>query len=244
MLLDVLASGSQANCALVRWKDTTVLVDAGLGWRETFERMDAIGAPPESVRGLLVSHSHSDHFGHARDVVKKLRCPVYMTPETAQAVEWTPRLGAITCISLGEPFNIGDLEVLAFPTMHDCPGSCGYSFSDGDDVLTIVTDLGEIQDEITDILTMSDTLMIESSYCEDVLKAGPYAPALKHRISSCTGHLSNQQLAEFIKKYKPDVHEIILAHISEIANTPELALASAQAALDEAGMSHVKVRTV
>src|ERR1700719_2365166 len=118
--LAVLASSSSGNCALVATERTRLLIDAGLSRKETFERLEALGADPQSLSAILITHEHSDHIAGLQVIAKKLRIPVYLSRLTAPSIAWsedyTPPL---ELFAAGSAFTIGDIDVTSFTTPHD-----------------------------------------------------------------------------------------------------------------------------
>ena len=74
--------------------------------------------------------------------------------------------------------------------------------------------------------------MIESNHDLEMLRGGPYPWSIKQRVMSRVGHLSNDALAEFLTSdYDGDAAFVILAHLSEQNNHPEIAKVAAERAL-------------
>lgn len=144
--------------------------------------------------------------------------------ETAQRVLPLP---------VGSGCTIGDIEVLSFPISHDAVAPCGYLLRASGCRVCVVTDSGEVTPTMLDMLRHADLLILEANHDRERLLRGPYSQALKRRILSSTGHLSNDQTADAIlRTWRPDsVRWLWLAHLSRTNNTPSLALSSVRARL-------------
>jgi len=240
--LTVLASGSRGNSAVVASARTRLLVDAGLSCRETFRRMRAAGEEPEQLDGILISHEHSDHVGGLEVLARKTKARVYMTEETHQA--WArerrrstpdhqpPKLERLEAFAAGHSFVVGDITVTPFTTPHDATDPVAFTFRLEGVKLGLVTDLGYLPPNVREHLRGCDGLMIESNHDLEMLRGGPYPWQVKQRGMSRVGHLSNDALAEFFTNdYDGGAAFVVLAHLSEQNNHPEIARRAAEEAL-------------
>jgi phosphoribosyl 1,2-cyclic phosphodiesterase len=236
----VLASGSRGNCMIVQSARTRLLVDAGLSCRETFKRMRACGDDPHSLSAILVTHEHSDHVAGLAVLTKKLKATVYMTGATHQT--WSravrdekcelPHIPELEFFSAGRKFQIGDIEISPFTIPHDAADPVGFTFRAEGVKIGIATDLGFMPPNVCDQLRGCDVLILESNHDVEMLRGGPYPWSVKQRVMSRVGHLSNTALAEFFgAQYDGAASYIVLAHLSEQNNHPEVALREAENAL-------------
>ena len=133
----------------------------------------------------------------------------------------------------GSQRTIGDVSVSSFPISHDAIAPCGYLLEAGGCRVCLVTDTGEITVTMLNHIQHADLLILESNHDRERLQRGPYPRALKQRILSPTGHLSNDQTAEAVLRIwrERDRRWLWLAHISRTNNTPALALESMHAYL-------------
>jgi phosphoribosyl 1,2-cyclic phosphodiesterase len=235
-----LASGSRGNCTVLSSSTASILVDAGLSCRETLKRMKAAGEDPEKLKAIVISHEHADHVGGLPVLARKLQLPVYITEATYHSwrkvtkdAEGKPaKLERREHFHAGRSFSIADITVSSFTTSHDAADSCGFTFMADGVKVGIVTDLGCITPNVIHSLQRCDGLMIESNYDIEMLRIGPYPMMVKQRIKSRDGHLSNCDLAKFFEKdYDGSAAFIVLAHLSEQNNHPELARETASRAL-------------
>jgi phosphoribosyl 1,2-cyclic phosphodiesterase len=232
----VLASGSRGNSTVVSSARTSILVDAGLSCRETLRRMRDAGEDPHSLSAIVISHEHSDHVGGLPVLARKLKVPVYMTGPTNDACgrdrgEDT-NLERLELFSAGRTFQIGDILVTPFTIPHDAADPVAFAFRVEGVKVCIVTDLGYMPASVREHIRGCDLLMIESNHDLEMLRGGSYPWAVKQRVMSRVGHLSNAALAEFFASdYDGSAAFVVLAHLSEHNNHPEIARDSAERAL-------------
>jgi phosphoribosyl 1,2-cyclic phosphodiesterase len=238
--VSVLASGSRGNSALVSSASTRILVDAGVSCRETFKRMKAIGEDPHSLSAILITHEHCDHVYGLTVLAKKVGVPVFMTGATHYA--WArsvrdelgeaPALTKLASFSSGHSFQIGDIAITPFTVPHDAADPVGFTFRAEGVKIAIVTDLGYLPLSVIDHLQGCDVLVMESNHDLEMLRGGPYPWSVKQRVMSRVGHMSNEALAEFFASdYDGGAAYVVLAHLSEQNNHPEIARGAAERAL-------------
>jgi phosphoribosyl 1,2-cyclic phosphodiesterase len=147
-------------------------------------------------------------------------------------------LPAVEYFQPGISFTIGDLAITPFTTPHDAADPCGFVFESSSESIrmAIATDLGYVPPNVKRALERIDVLLLESNHDLEMLKDGPYPWAVKQRVLSRVGHLSNHATAEFLSRdYDGSAMYIVLGHLSETNNAPELALLSAEEAIRERG---------
>ena len=238
--VSVLASGSRGNCALVASSSTRILVDAGLSGRETFKRLKGLGERVEEISAILITHEHSDHVAGLQRLATKLGIPVFLTEGTHHA--WNravrdeegkiPELPKSEHFAAGRSFRVGDIEVSPFTIPHDAADPVGFTFRAEGIKIGFATDLGYMPASVRNHLRGCNVLLMESNHDVEMLRSGPYPWSVKQRVMSRVGHLSNDSLAEFFSNDYDGIAEyVILAHLSEQNNHPEVARASAEQAL-------------
>jgi phosphoribosyl 1,2-cyclic phosphodiesterase len=247
--MTVLASGSRGNTAVLSSSGTSILIDAGISCRETLRRMRGAGEDPAQLSALVITHEHSDHVSGLGVLARKLKIPVYITGHTHQ--EWQrwvrgpatkqtalyedddkAHLDRCEHFRAGERFTIGDIEVLPFTIPHDAADPVGFVFCTEGIKIGMATDLGYMPASVKMHLRGCDALVLESNHDLEMLRGGPYPWSVKQRVMSRVGHLSNDSLAEFFSTdYDGGAAFLVLAHLSEANNHPELARQAAERAL-------------
>jgi phosphoribosyl 1,2-cyclic phosphodiesterase len=238
--VSLLASGSRGNSAVVASSTTRILVDAGLSCRETFKRVRALGERLEQLSAILITHEHSDHIAGLQRLAQKLNVPVFLTAPTHHA--WnrsmrdeegkTPELRKVEHFAAGRSFQVGDIAVTPFTIPHDAADPVGFTFRVEGVKIGFATDLGYMPMSVRDHLRGCDVLVTESNHDVEMLRSGPYPWSVKQRVMSRVGHLSNEALADFFANdYDGFASYVVLAHLSEQNNHPEIARAAAEQAL-------------
>jgi len=238
----VLASGSKGNCTLVASSGTRLLVDAGLCCREILRRLLLSGCDSHGIDAILITHEHSDHVGGLRVLARKLKIPVYISASTYQQYQRGVRdangqrvhLDRREAFTPGSSFQIGDITVMPFTIPHDAIDPVGFTFRSQGIKIGICTDLGYMPASVRNHLLGCHVLMLESNHDLEMLRGGPYPWSVKQRVMSRVGHLSNDALADFLTTdYDGGAEFLILAHLSEANNHPEIARLTAERALGE-----------
>lgn len=240
MSVSVLASGSRGNAAVVESSKARILVDAGISCRETFKRLKLAGLDPRTISAVVITHEHSDHVYGLATLSKKLDVPVFMTGATHQA--WArslrddagelPKIAKLEVFCAGRSFQVADVSVTPFTIPHDAADPVGFTFRAEGAKIAIATDLGYMPASVCDHLRRCDVLIIESNHDVEMLRVGPYPWSVKQRVMSRVGHLSNDSLAQFFaEEYDGGASHIVLAHLSEHNNHPEVARRAAETAL-------------
>ena len=155
--------------------------------------------------------------------------PSNRPPSRKQDPTWLP---AVEYFKAGEPFEIGDIAVSPFTIPHDAADPVGFVFRTEGVRMALATDLGYIPPNVKAQLQGVDLLLLESNHDTEMLRDGPYPWAVKQRVLSRVGHLSNEAAADFLENgYDGQAAYVILAHLSESNNLPELARVTAERAL-------------
>ena len=240
--ISILASGSSGNATLLETSHTTLLVDAGLGRKEMLRRFSALKrARPGRVDAILVTHEHSDHSSGLAQMAREWKCPAYLTqPTHREILKMYPggpfeKMERIEYIQAGQCFEIGDIEITPFAIPHDAADPVAFVFRVNSTRVAVATDLGYLPEHVKHHLREADFLVLESNHDLEMLKLGPYPWHIKQRVMSRTGHLSNTVVSEFLADaeiFDGRARHLVLAHLSEQNNTPDLARLSAEQALE------------
>ena len=221
----ILASSSAGNSAFIATERTRVLVDAGLSRREITKRLSAIGEDICRVDAILVTHEHSDHTTGLAALAKAGdgKLPVYLTHGTSRYLDWGECAPRLETFQAGCGFSIGDFDITSFTIPHDAADPVGYTLSAEGIKIGIATDLGYIPDSLRFHLRDTDLLLLEANHDLEMLRVGPYPWSVKQRVMSRRGHLSNEVACGFIENdLDSRVSTLVLGHISEHNNHPEL----------------------
>jgi phosphoribosyl 1,2-cyclic phosphodiesterase len=221
----VLASGSRGNAIYVSDGRTAILIDAGLSGIEIQRRMAAKGLDPGSLDAILVSHEHADHIQGVGVLSRRFGLPVHISDATQEASQKVlGKLAAIRPFRCGRSFSIGDLVVHPFSTSHDAVDSAGFTIRCNGSKVGVATDLGIATSVVKTHLQTCDILILEANHDDRMLIDGPYPWPLKQRIRGRSGHLSNEDAATLLSTLQHDrLAHVILAHLSEENNTPDIA---------------------
>ncbi len=222
MRFSVLSSGSKANCTFFEAGSTRILIDCGLSGSQAEQRLRALGIDPSTLNAIVITHEHSDHIHGVHTLSRKLKLPVFANSETAKFLRKMSRLEQFVT---GVSFEIGDLRISPFSIAHDAVDPVGFVITHGGLKFALAKDLGKVTPLVRDAMTCCNAIVLESNHDPILLQECGYPWVLKQRISSTHGHLSNEEagmlLAEILH---PDLHHVVLGHLSENSNTPETAL--------------------
>jgi phosphoribosyl 1,2-cyclic phosphodiesterase len=249
MKFTVLGSGSTGNAVLICTEKTNVLVDAGLSAREILRRLAMVGVHHADLDAVLITHEHSDHAGGLRVLLNTVQCPVYISRVTEDSYYYTRKgnqngtneavrrrdtlKDRTVEIESSRGFRIGDIDFEPFCVPHDAADNFGFVAENCGVRIATLMDFGHITTLIKEKLRGCDGIVVESNHSRDMLRACPvYTWDLKQRILSRSGHLSNEDLADWLTDdFDGSARHIVLAHLSQRANEPHLARLTAEMAL-------------
>ncbi|APZ44710.1 MBL fold metallo-hydrolase [Acidihalobacter ferrooxydans] len=228
-----LGSGSRGNACVIESGGTRLLLDCGFSVREVDRRLARLGLRGEDIGAILITHEHSDHLSGAARLSRRYRLPVWLTAGTLAACRDTG-FYRIEQFHAHDVFAVGDIQLHPFPVPHDAREPAQFVFSDGDVRLGQLTDTGSITPHIERMLAGVDALVLECNYEPELLRRGPYPPALKARVGGNYGHLGNDQAAALLARLDTSrLRWLIGAHVSEKNNTPSHARAALIAGLGD-----------
>lgn len=237
-----LGSGSKGNATLIQAGATTVLVDCGFGLKEAEARLLARGVDPAQLAAIMVTHEHGDHLRGAPMLSRKHGIPVYATPGTARSFK-TP-VPLFEPINVHRRFRIGDVEIQPVTVPHDAREPVQFVFEYQEYCMGVLTDLGSITPLVTRSYQRCQALLLECNHDPDMLANGPYPASLKRRVGGDWGHLSNQQAAQLLSSIElSGLQHLMISHISEHNNHPELAMAALAPVLQNSNALQVHTLT-
>jgi phosphoribosyl 1,2-cyclic phosphodiesterase len=239
-----LGSGSSGNAALLELGSTRLLIDAGLSARALAERVATQGVEPCSIDWILLSHEHTDHVRGAELFSRRHGAAVVSFPETLEAMDCSPaHFTRWIPFSENGPQDLGGVEVETFSLPHDAARPVGFLLRGEGLKIGIATDLGHATTLVRQRLRGCQVLMLESNHDDTMLREGPYPWNIKQRVAGRMGHLSNDDAADLLRDVvDQSCRAVVLAHLSEKNNRPELARRAAAAALGAVGRSRIVMR--
>ena len=237
----MLGSGSAGNATLVRCAGVRLLLDAGFSFRELSRRLAEVGVDPGMLDAVLITHGHGDHTRGLRGLSKRHGVPAYAAAAVRGArgapggVDWRG-------LESGVAVDLGGLRFVPFEAPHDASGTVAFRIETPEGAIGYATDLGALTPLLIERFRDCRLLVLESNHAEDLLRVSPYARSTRERIAGDGGHLSNEALAAFVRDHLgASVRCLVLAHLSRVNNTPELALMTCREALSASGRTGVEV---
>lgn len=223
MLVSVLASGSKGNSTYIKSLYNEILIDAGLNMKYINDKLEEHNSSLSNIKYILITHTHKDHISSLSTIIKHYNPIIILS---IKMLEDMPFLKTYPNIKLLEDnMYLEDLFIENIKTSHDTSDSRGYIVSDGKNSVVQITDTGYLNQKFFNKLSNKDVYIFESNHNADMLLNGRYPAWLKRRVASDVGHLSNESSSFYLSKMiGKDTKQIVLAHLSEENNTPEIAL--------------------
>ena len=223
MLVSVLASGSKGNSTLITTDRVKILIDAGKNQKYLEKELNQINLSLKDIDYILITHTHADHTSSLKTIVKSYKPKIILTELMYQDLDYLKNYENI--LFLTDKLELEDLVIDNIKTSHDTSDSRGYIITQGNSSVVQITDTGYLNQKYFKKLQNKTIYIFESNHNIEMLMHGRYPKWLKARVSSDVGHLSNESSAFYLTKIiGENTKEIILAHLSEENNTPELAL--------------------
>ena len=231
MRVIILGSGSKGNSTLLIDNKKKILIDVGFSYPKMIKLLEEYNVSPSEIDAILITHTHKDHIGGLSSFIKKNNTPIYAN--LVLEGELCKIVNEEAIILVDEYFEIGNFKVETFYTSHDAPGSVGFIIYDDKSSLVYVTDTGYINNKSLEKIKNKDVYIFESNHDINMLMTGPYPYILKQRVVGDKGHLSNELAGNYLKEIiGKRTRKIILAHLSEINNTPQIALKTVRDIID------------
>lgn len=217
----VLSSGSKGNTTYIESKNAKILIDAGNTCKYIINSLSKLNINPEDIDAILITHTHVDHIGGLKTLLKKINPCVYMTEKMRPYLDFIDNYKIID----EKDFCINDLYVNVIKTSHDTEDSVGYIINQENSSLVYITDTGYINRKYFDILKNRNIYIFESNHDVEMLNNSSYPFTTRQRILSDKGHLSNYDSAKYLADFLGEkTNYILLAHLSLENNTSDIAL--------------------
>ena len=224
MKLYFLASGSKGNASLIVSGKTVILVDFGMTKKRMVELLSKTPYQLSHITAFFLTHEHSDH-GAGKDFI-----PLEKRYASATAFEVLPE----NALTHGHVLTINEVTVTVFPLSHDAKDPLGFIFEDGQESLVYITDTGYVSEKNITLCHNKTYYLMESNHNVKMLLQTDRSQDTKVRILGDSGHLSNEDSAYYFSRMMgPNTKAVYLAHLSEEANTPELAAQTYQKVLQK-----------
>lgn len=231
MKIVVLGSGSKGNSTFIDLGSQKILIDVGFSYKKIKEKLEEINVDVKSIDALLITHDHADHTNGLKVFIKNVKPLLFITPEVEKFVLGTTYENSVY---LNEQHRINDAIITVIPTSHDALTSNAFVIEQDKESVVYITDTGYINHRYLNKMKNKTYYIFESNHDPEMLTKGPYPKYLQERILSDKGHLSNELSAGYLSRLiGPNTKKIILAHLSETNNTPDLALKTVKKILKE-----------
>ncbi|MBU0481480.1 MAG: MBL fold metallo-hydrolase [Proteobacteria bacterium] len=240
----VLGSGSKGNSTFIEGGDTRILVDAGFSGLELERRLASVGVDPSSLSAIVVTHEHSDHIRGVQALSRRFGLTVLASAATMKAAGNTlAKVARWTEIQAGRTFSLDELVIHPFSVSHDVVDPLGFVIGYQGLSVGYCTDTGSVSRVMQHRLGGCNGLILECNHDPVMLRNGSYPPHLQQRIRSKEGHLANSEAAELLAELIHDgLEHVVLAHLSESNNTPELARREVEIYLNSKGFGECMLR--
>ncbi len=228
----ILASGSKGNSTYIETKKYKILLDMGKNKKYIEDSLKTIDVNPKDIDLILISHTHSDHISALDTFIKKYKTTIYMPKEMYESIDYLKDY--INVKIYDDIIELDNLKIYAIKSSHDAVASRNFIIEEGNHSIVQITDTGYIKRKYFKLLQNRDAYFIESNHDIEMLEHGPYPDYLKKRVLSDEGHLSNEASGFYLAKLiGNNTKKVYLMHLSEINNTPDIALKTVRKVLDD-----------
>ena len=241
-----LASGSSGNALLIQTERAAILVDCGLPLRAIERHLRRADLDPADLAAILLTHEHGDHAMSAVPLARRYRVPLIVNRPTADALGLLSAGVAFQILPTGASTEIAGLDLASFPVPHDAAEPVGYAIGAGGWCVGVAIDLGSWDAAVLAGLVAADLVVLEANHDRERLRSAPYAWPVKHRIYSPLGHLDNIEAGALLARLGADGRRRTawLAHLSEQANSPRIAVDVVSSVLALAEISCIGVHAL
>jgi len=265
MKVHILGSGSEGNAILLESDKQRILIDAGFGIRELARRLRSVDVEPDTVTALIVTHEHQDHVRGAGAAARRYHWPVYATAGTLKrdkqknpprreatgeahmpislSIETAPAATKKKkivkhVVNTQDEVELEDFQLKFVKAPHDArePVALIATTKSTGERVGIAYDLGHLTERFIQYFADVDVLILESNHDGAMLRTGPYPWSLKQRVAGPNGHLSNAEAALMARScVHRGLRHLVLCHLSQVNNRPEIALKTMRSALRGSG---------
>lgn len=234
-----IASGSSGNCTYLHADNERLLIDIGVSGKRVTQGLEALDIDPKTIKGILITHEHSDHIKGVGIISRKYDLPIYATAPTWQRMMNENMIGKIAehnqkVLEKDAPLIFGELTVMPYSIYHDAVDPVGYAFMYKGKKIVLATDMGKVDRRVVEYFYNADGILIEFNHDINMVEVGGYPYYLKQRILGDHGHMCNELAAKVLAHiYHPNLQWAILGHLSNENNIPDLAYLCAKNALAE-----------
>ena len=211
----LLASGSKGNCCVIKTENTQVVIDCGTTKKYLKNSFESLELNYLESDAILITHGHKDHVSQLK-MFSSIKRYASFDPGVAGEQVW---------IKPFDTFMINELKVTVLPMSHDAENTVGFIVESPDEKLVYITDTGYIHQDCLPLMRDPDYIILESNHDVSMLMKTPRPYSIKMRILSDSGHLCNEDCAHVLSQIVTErTKSVFLAHLSEEANDPELAV--------------------
>ncbi len=263
MRIEILASGSTGNCTYIETVDQKILIDCGISKRTIDQELAKLGIDFSEIQVLLITHEHDDHIRSLCTVLKKGNLNCYMSSGTYQAIlngknealkltiQDKLAKGSLILFNrlqnsiLYDTILLSQTEIFVLPTFHDAAESVGFKIKDSKQSMVYITDTGYVHQSLYNIISNADCYVLEFNHDPYILMSSERTYALKMRILSEHGHLSNEDAAVTLAHILGENTKLVFyAHISQECNLAEIIELTRKKVMDDLGMDTSKIEFV
>jgi phosphoribosyl 1,2-cyclic phosphodiesterase len=209
MEIMALASSSKANCIYVQDPAGNLLLDCGLPWKKTRQRLNF---HTSDLAAVLITHSHMDHCRGAKEAAAS-GIELYASQETFDALELAANHRAHAVKPLRQ-YQIGGWDVLPFEAVHDCMGTLGFLLASKDAKMLYLVDSAYCKYRFSGLTHV----LIEANHSRDIvdqnIEAGIVPVEMRRRL--IRNHMSIEVCKDFLRANDlKRVELIVLCHLSD-----------------------------
>lgn len=242
MLVSVLASGSKGNSTLIKTKEHSILIDAGMNVKYLREKLLQNNVMLEEIDYIFLTHTHIDHVASLKILIKNFSPKIIITEKMFEDLHYLKKYKNIEILT--KDIKLGNTLVESITTSHDTTDARGYIITNKNSSVVVITDTGYLHSKHFPKLKNKNIYVFESNHDTELLMHSKYPLWLQRRVGGSEGHLSNEESAFYLSKLiGPNTKKVILAHLSAENNTEELALKCALNCLNDNDIDFIDIIT-